>query len=55
MDEGSVCISENGDSGPFPVNEIDLQNNAKVGAVYEKVNGEYVYNSEITIQLKEII
>ena len=30
-------------------------NNAKVGEVYEKVNGEYVYNSEITIQLKEII
>ena len=30
-------------------------NNAKVREVYEKVNEEYVYNSEITIQLKEII
>ena len=55
MDENSVCISENGDGGPFFINEIDLPNNAKVREVYEKVNGEYVYNSEITIQLKQII
>ena len=55
MAENSVCISENGDGGPFFINEIDLPNNAKVGEVYEKVNGEYVYNSEITIQLKQII
>ena len=55
MDENSVCISEHGDGGPFFINEIDLPNNAKVGEVYEKVNGEYVYNSEITIQFKEII
>ena len=55
MDENSVCISEHGDGGLFFINEIDLPNNAKVGEVYEKVNGEYVYNSEITIQLKEII
>ena len=55
MDENSVCISEHGDGGPFFINEIDLPNNAKVGEVYEKVNGEYVYNSEITIQLKKII
>ena len=55
MDENSVCISEHGDGGPLFINEIDLPNNAKVGEVYEKVNGEYVYNSEITIQLKKII
>ena len=55
MDENSVFISENGDGGPFFINEIDLPNKAKVGEVYEKVNGEYVYNSEITIQLKQII
>lgn len=54
MDEGFVCILENGDAGPFPVNEIDLPNKAKVVDVYEKVNGEYVYKLEITIQLKGI-
>ena len=30
-------------------------NNAKVGEVYEKVNGEYVYNPEITMELNKII
>lgn len=55
MDEGSICISENGDGGPFFINEIDLPNNAKVGDVYEKIDGEYVYNPDITAKLKEII
>lgn len=55
MDENSVCISENGDGGPFSINEIDLPSNAKIGEVYEKVDGKYVYNDDITIELKEII
>lgn len=55
MDESSVCISENGDGGPFFINEFDIPNNAKVGDVYEKIDGEYVYNSDITAKLKEII
>lgn len=55
MDENSVCISENGDGGPFFINEIDLPRNAKVGEVYEKVDGKYIYNEDITIELKEII
>lgn len=55
MDENSVCISENGDGGPLAINEIDLPSNAKIGEVYEKVDGKYVYNDDITIELKEII
>lgn len=55
MDESSVCISENGDGGPFFINEFDIPNNAKVGDVYEKIDGEYVYNPDITAKLKEII
>ena len=55
MDENSVCISENGDGGPFSINEVSLPNNAKVGDVYEKVNGEYVYNPDITMELEKIM
>lgn len=55
MDEGSVCISENGDGGPYAMAEIDLPRNAKIGEVYEKVDGEYIYNPDITAELKEII
>ena len=55
MDDKSVCISENGDGGPFFINEFDIPNNAKVGDVYEKIDGEYVYNPDITAKLKEII
>lgn len=55
MDNNSVCISEHGDGGPFFISEIDLPQNAKVGEVYEKVNGEYIYNSDITTELKEIM
>lgn len=55
MDEESVCISEHGDGGPFSINEFDIPNNAKVGDVYEKINGKYVYNPDITAKLKEII
>ena len=55
MDESSVCISENGDGGPFFINEFDIPNNANVGDVYEKTNGEYVYIPDITAKLKEII
>ena len=55
MDENSVCISEDGDGGPLSINEIDLPNNAKIVEVYEKVNGKYVYNNDITLELKEIV
>ena len=55
MDEKSVCLSEHGDGGPYAISEIDLPQNAKVGEVYEKVNGKYIYNSDITAKLKEIM
>lgn len=55
MDEESVCISEHGDGGPFSINEFDIPNNAKVGDVYEKIDGEYIYNPDITAELKEIM
>ena len=55
MDEGSVCISKNGDGGPFSISEIDLPNNAKVGDVYENIDGEYIYNHDVTKKLKEIM
>lgn len=54
MDEKSVCIAEHGDGGPCNISEIDLPENAKVGDVYEKVEGKYVYNADITDKLKEI-
>ena len=54
MDEGSVCISEHGDGGPYAISDIDLPKNAKVGDVYEKIDGEYIYNPDITIQLSKI-
>lgn len=54
MDENSVCISENGDGGPCSIFEIDLPKNAKVGEVYEKIDGKYIYNFDMTAKLKEI-
>ena len=54
MDEGSVCISEHGDGGAYAISDIDLPKNAKVGDVYEKIDGKYIYNSDITAKLKEI-
>lgn len=55
MDNKSVCLSEHGDGGPYAIDEINLPQNAKVGEVYEKVNGEYIYNSDITTELKGIM
>lgn len=55
MDEESICISENGDGGPFFIHEYDIPSDAKIGEVYEKINGKYVYNSDLTAKLKEII
>ena len=54
MDENSVCISEHGDGGPYFINEYDIPSNAQVGDVYEKIDGKYIYNPEITAKLKEI-
>ena len=54
MDDNSVCISEHGDGGPFSIKEIDLPKNAKVGEVYEEVNGKYIYNPEITLEISKI-
>lgn len=54
MDDNSVCISEDGDGGPISTSEIELPNDVKVGEVYEKVDGKYTYNSNITIELNKI-
>lgn len=54
MDDNSVCISENGDGGPISINEIDLPEDYKVGEVYEKINEEYVYNSNLTAEINEV-
>ncbi len=55
MDDNSVCISEDGDGGPISISEIDLPNDVKAGEVYEKIDGEYIYNHDITNKLKEIM
>ena len=54
MDEGSVCISEHGEGGLYAISDIDLPKNAKIGEVYEKIDGKYTYNYDITAKLKEI-
>lgn len=54
MDDNSVCISEHGDGGPYFISETDLPKNVKVGEVYEKINGQYVYNSNITEEINKI-
>lgn len=53
-DKNSVCISEHGDGGPYFLSETDLPPNVKVGEVYEKINGEYIYNEEVTKELNNI-
>ena len=53
-DEKSACISEHGDGGPYFLSETDLPQNVKVGEVYEKINGKYVYNDEVTKELNSI-
>lgn len=55
MDDNSVCMSENGDGGPVSIDEVDLPVYSKVGEVYEKVDGRYVYNSEITRAVDAIV
>lgn len=52
MDDNSVCISESGDGGPVSISELDLPDGVHAGEVYEKVDGEYVYNSDITMKLR---
>ena len=54
IDDKSVCLSEHGDGSPYFISEIDLPKNAKAGEVYEKINGKYIYNPNITAKLKEI-
>lgn len=53
-DEKSVCISEHGDGGPYAISETDLPTNVKVGEVYEKINGKYEYNEDVTKELNSI-
>ena len=55
MDDKSVCLSKHGDGGPYFTSEIDLPKDAKVGEVYEKIDGKYVYNSEITEEINKIM
>jgi len=54
MDDKSVCVSEHGDGGPYFISEIDLPKNAKIGEVYEKIDGKYVYNAEVTEEINKI-
>ena len=55
MDDNSVCVSESGDGGPVSIDEVDLPVDRKAGEVYEKVDGRYVYNSEITRAVDAIV
>lgn len=54
MDDKSVCLSEHGNGGPYSITDIDLPKDAKVGEVYEKIDGKYVYNEAITEELNKI-
>lgn len=54
MDENSVCISEEGDGGPTAMKEVDLPKNAQIGEVYEKIDGKYCYNEEMTEKLSKL-
>ena len=56
MEEDIICVSEHGDGGLYGINEVDfeLPKNAKAGEVYEKIDGEYVLNTELTIALNNI-
>lgn len=54
IDDKSVCLSEHGDGGPCFLDGIDLPKNAKVGEVYEKIDGKFVYNAAITEELNKI-
>ena len=53
-DENSVCISRHGDYGVISADEIELLKNAKVGEVYEKIDGKYVLNMDLTIAINNI-
>lgn len=55
MDDKSVCLSEHGDGGPYFISEVDLPKDAKVGEVYEKIDGKYVYNASITEEINKIM
>jgi len=54
IDDKSVCLSEHGDGGSYFISEIDLPEEAKPGEVYEKIDGKYVYNAEITETINKI-
>ena len=54
MDDKSVCLPEHGDAGPYFINEIDLPKDAKIRAVYEKIDGKFIYNAAITEELNKI-
>lgn len=54
MDERSVYISEHGNGGPYAISNIYLPKNAKVGDVYEKIDGKFIYNEAITEELNKI-
>jgi hypothetical protein len=54
LNDNSVCISEDGDGGPYFISETDLPKNVKVGEVYKNIDGQYVYNSELTEEVNKI-
>lgn len=53
-DDNSVCVSKNGDGGAFSKEEVNLPSDVKIGGVYEKIGGEFVYNLKLTEALKNV-
>ena len=56
MEKNSVCISKHGDGGPISILdlEISLPEDAKIGKVYEEINGKYIYNEKLTQEIANI-
>ena len=56
MEENIICVSKHGDGGLYGINEVDfeLPENAKAGEVYEKIDGKYVLNMDLTIAVSNI-
>lgn len=55
MDENSICISESGDGGPISISSVMLPSDFKVGQVYEKIDGAYVYSQDLTEKLSKVM
>lgn len=54
-DEDTVCVSKDRDNRTYYLEEIeDLPKSVQVGDVYEKIDGKYVFNKELTERVKNI-